>query len=344
MNILVLGAFGKGALEHFYLRGFRQFDVTIDTFDITDAYYSRVNSSLLNKVINKVNPAVFYQPINKELFRYIAKKQYDVIVVFKGMALFPSSIEQLKKHTKFLCCYNPDHPFSFFSEGSGNANIRDSISHYHLYISYAQTISKEVKERYGVDTATIPFGYDDAATAPIEMKMDELADKIIFVGSFDAHRAAVLSKIDLPSLVIFGDGKWKTRTTRYPGLRNAFAGRALYDEEYKVATHTAAGSINLLREQNLVEQSHNMRTFEVPGYGGLLIANRTKEQGEFFEEDKEAVYFESFEELKDKIRFLSGNSSAVKAIKEAAVKRAIASNYSYTHRSREMYDIFARHL
>ncbi len=92
----------------------------------------------------------------------------------------------------------------------------------------------------------------------------------------------------------------------------------IYDGQYIEAIQNASGVINLLRRQNIEEGSHNMRTFEVPGYGGLLIANRTTEQRDFFEEDKEAIFFESVEELNDKLNFLGRNKEIVNRIKQAA--------------------------
>lgn len=93
-----------------------------------------------------------------------------------------------------------------------------------------------------------------------------------------------------------------------------------------------------------MEQSHNMRTFEVPGYGGVLIADRTEEQSSFFEEGKEAVYFSSIDELRDKLHYLESSPGDVSSIKAAALKRAACSGYTYTDRSREMYEVFKKYL
>ena len=122
-------------------------------------------------------------------------------------------------------------------------------------------------------------------------------------------------------------------------MKTIIAGYPLYNEQYAHACKNSLGIINFLRKQNLVEGSHNMRTFEVPGYGGLLIANRTQEQLEFFEEDKEAVYFGNLQELEDKLTFLSARKSLVETLKSQALLRARKSNYSYSHRTKQLSDI-----
>ena len=107
----------------------------------------------------------------------------------------------------------------------------------------------------------------------------------------------------------------------------------LYGCEYKQAIADAAGIINLMRRQNMSEQSHNMKTFEVPGYHGLLISQRTDEQLIYFEEDKEAIYFDTVDELSSKMKYLNKNPETIKRIKAAAYQRCLKSGYSYNERS-----------
>ncbi len=342
MTILVLGAFGDGALENFYVKGFRLLPIEAEKFDITKSYYESIRKTILHKAINKIQPAFFYKTINEQLLRFVQGKKYDVILVFKGLTLFPDTIRQLKKYASLICCYNPDHPFKFFSEGSGNVNIAESLSLYDLHISYAENITRQLKEIYHVDAFTIPFGYDDS---PVNhSSFAGAADTILFAGTYDAGRAGILSKLSGYPLTIYGDEKWGTRGHHGKELKNWYAGRSIYGDEYKIAVRESTGVLNLLRQQNIAEQSHNMRTFEVPGYGGVLIADRTEEQSSFFEEDKEAIYYSSIEELKDKLYYLQSNPGDVASIKASALKRAASSGYTYTHRSAEMYEVLKKYL
>ncbi|HXB45822.1 MAG TPA: glycosyltransferase [Puia sp.] len=342
MTILVLGGFGNGAIENFYVKGFGHLPIDVETFDITKGYYEKLNKSLINKVVNKIEPAFFYTAINDQLLHFIQGKKYDVILLFKGLTIFPSTIRQLKEYTHLLCCYNPDHPFKFFSEGSGNANISESISLYDLHISYSENITKQLKEIYHIKACTIPFGFDDS---PVDIpSLTQSQDTILFVGAYDHQRALFLKRLSEPTLCIYGDKKWYSRTYLDPALRDRYAGRSLYGDEYKSAVKESTGVLNLLRKQNILEGSHNMRTFEVPGYGGLLIANRTPEQQSFFQEDTEAVYFDSLEELKDRIGFLKKHDRLIDKIKAAGYQRSLRSGYSYTSRSEQLYVEIKKYL
>jgi spore maturation protein CgeB len=77
---------------------------------------------------------------------------------------------------------------------------------------------------------------------------------------------------------------------------------------------------------------HTTRTFEIPACGSLLLADRTEEHQEFFEEGKEAEFFESCEELVDKVKFYCNNEPARKRVADAGRRRCTESMYAYLHR------------
>jgi spore maturation protein CgeB len=344
MKILLLGAFGKGALEHFYVNGLKAQTNEIATYDIASPYYTSISRSVIHKGVNKVMPGLFFMPINKELERFVSGKFFDVILVFKGLTLFPETISLLKQHARILCCYNPDHPFKFFSEGSGNKNILQCIPLYDIYLTYSVRIAADLRKLYKVNAHTIPFGYDNTNVVNTVAPKDDIKDKWLFIGAYDKERASFLHRLAVKNLRIYGDSKWRSRTLSSTMLKAAYGNRSIYDEEYKAYVSMSGGVINLLRQQNIEESSHNMRTFEVPGYGGLLIANRTEEQLSFFEEDREAIYFDTIEELNDKLHYLEANRGQIAKIKLAATERSLKSNYSYFHRSLELYGVFTFYL
>ena len=83
-----------------------------------------------------------------------------------------------------------------------------------------------------------------------------------------------------------------------------------------------------------------MRTFEVSACGGFLLSVRTDEAKSFFEEDREAAYFSSPEELKEKIDFYLKNDGLRKQIAEAGYKKLVDSDYSYTDRAKKIIEVY----
>ncbi len=66
----------------------------------------------------------------------------------------------------------------------------------------------------------------------------------------------------------------------------------------------------------------------------MLLADRTEEHQEFFEEGKEAEFFSSSEELLDKVRFYCEHESARKLVADRGYRRCKESGYAYVCRLR----------
>ena len=66
-------------------------------------------------------------------------------------------------------------------------------------------------------------------------------------------------------------------------------------------------------------------SFEIPACCGFMLAERTEEHRMYFEEDREAVYFSSFDEALSKIRFYISHDSIRRQIALAGHLRCINS-------------------
>ena len=339
-SILIVGNFGIGALEHQYVKHLRNLQWEVFTFDIQQPVNTEKNKSYLNKVKFKLAPSSFYKTVNEELVLYAEKKKPLVTLIFKGMEIFPETLGEIKIYTKILCNYNPDHPFQFYSKGAGNENVKNSIKLYDLYGTYASNIAITLKKQYQVNSFILPFGYDSDIVPNLN---PSYIDYFGFIGAFDSERQQMLLNIRKFPVQIFGDRKWSKLDRMFTGELKIM-NKPLFNKAYASYCQSSLGILNFLRPQNILEQSHNMRTFEVPGYGGLLIANRTDEQLSFFEEDKEAVYFENMEELNDKLAFLLKNRSVVEKIKNNAINRSLKGNYSYANRAQSLNEIFNEYV
>ena len=94
-------------------------------------------------------------------------------------------------------------------------------------------------------------------------------------------------------------------------------------------------SLNILRKQN--DNSHNMKTFEIPAMGGLLVTTRTKEQNIFFPENKASIMFSSISELEKKIFFLRKNQRVAERIRQKGFE--LSRYHSYNERAKYLLKI-----
>lgn len=330
-----------GALEHQYVKGLKFNGWKVICLDIQiDANESK-NKNFGHKILFNLSPNYYYKNINQKVLETAVSLRPQVILIFKGMELKPETIKVLKSNCSLLCNYNPDHPFKFYSKGAGNSNVADSLSLFDIYFSYSNSICKQLKYNYNVNSNCIPFGYDETIK-PLKNKDSHIIDQILFIGAWDKDREQKIKNLTEFNLQVFGPNVWNRKLMRLKNIK--YHNEQLYTQDYANACLSASGILNFLRPQNIIEQSHNMRTFEVPGYNGLLISERTEEQLSFFEEDKEAIYFDSIEELKDKLNYLSKVPSKIEKLKMNAFSRATKSDYSYAERSKKLSCILSQYV
>jgi len=340
-SILILGSFERGALEHQHVRGLKFNGWNVICLDIQIGVNESKNKNIGSKILFNLSPGHYYKEINQKVLETVISVKPLVILVFKGMELWPETIEALKTKCKLLCNYNPDHPFKFYSKGAGNSNVANSLGLFDIYFSYSNSICEQLKSYYNVNSNCIPFGYDETIK-PIKNKGRHVLDQFLFIGAWDKDRELKIKNLTTFNLQVFGPDIWNRKLEELNSIK--YHDEPLYTQDYANACLSAKGVLNFLRPQNIIEQSHNMRTFEVPGYNGLLISERTEEQLNFFEEDKEAIYFDHIEELKDKLNYLGKNSSKIETIKINAFNRAKKSDYSYAERSKKLSNILCQNV
>jgi spore maturation protein CgeB len=110
-----------------------------------------------------------------------------------------------------------------------------------------------------------------------------------------------------------------------------------YDEIPAILGSSTIG-LNILRPQN--ELGHNIRTFEIPATGTLMLSERSQELLNLFEEDREAVYFSTPNELLEKVNYLLQNSTLINSIAESGYKKAL--NHTIADRVLEVHDLYRK--
>ena len=93
-------------------------------------------------------------------------------------------------------------------------------------------------------------------------------------------------------------------------------------------------NLNVLREQN--KNSHNMRTFEIPGAGGFMLHEYSDEVADFFKEGTEVEFFRDEHECADKIKFYCDNDVQRNKIAKAGYEKIISAGYTYSEVVKEI--------
>ena len=110
---------------------------------------------------------------------------------------------------------------------------------------------------------------------------------------------------------------------RVPG--SVVKGDGLWRADYVNALASFRIGLGLLSKY--IPEQHTTRTFEIPAAGSFLLAERTAEHQNFFQEGEEAEFFESSAELASKAVFYLSNDSARRRIAARGRERCRRSGY-----------------
>lgn len=338
MKILICGSWTKGGLDTSFAESFKRTGNEVYFFDEQKACRSQF-SFLKNRVTNRIFHHFFAIFLQKEFLKKAISEKPELILIFKGFHFSPKFLKKIKEilPDTILFNWNPDNPFNTWHHGNSSNWIRESIPFFDTYFMWGKFLGDPLLKAGAKRFEYLPCGYDVNLHYPVEIneqEKKEFGSDIAFVGSWDEERETWLNHLSDYDLKIWGNS-WQKANKK---LQKKWQGRAAMGEEFSKVCNASKININIIRKQN--GSAHNMRTFEIPACRGFALSMRTEETVGFFAEDKEAAYFSTPEELKQKIDFYLKNEDKRKAIAEAGYLRLINSDYNYDDRVKIFLNVF----
>ncbi len=316
-KILIIGSKETYTLDKMYFRALKKLKHKVEFY--------HTHNTIRNKLIlfiEKYFSFFYYFIIRFSLINFLGKKNnYDLIIFIKGLYInqnFLKKIRILNKNLKLVNIY-PDNPLNIKDQNISNKNILNSIELFDYFCIWSKSIIKKIKKiKNNKNIIYLPFGYDEFFHIKGK-KNNKYSQTINFIGSYDQQREKILKSIKKKELLIAGNG-WKN-------INNL--GKPIFENELNSIIYSSLISINILREQN--KGSHNMRTFEIPAMGGLMLTTRSKEQNLFFKEYKDCLMYNSKRELNQKIEYIIKNKKKLNTMRKNAFKKS--KKHTYTKRS-----------
>lgn len=341
MRLLIYGSRrNQNTVASFFIRNLSS-SIQFEILEFPDEF-ARLLSLRIYRIIFKLFPVILIRRMDRLFLRQINAFRPTVVLIFKGMEISRASLAEARRKGIRLINYNFDHPYIFFSRGTGNRFVREAIPYYDLHISYSSVIVKDLAQKFKVRTAWIPFGFhlsDEEYDNVVDARRPEI-NRACFVGNPDELRVATLKRLvenNVPvSVYGFGWEKFleagkliEIQTARKPGSFWSDPGefwRVL--RQYRV-------QLNFFRPHN--EGSHNLRTFEVPAVGGILLTPESDEQKFFFKGQTEIFFYTSFDNLLAQCRYLmSADIKEIENVRTRARAKSVSHDYSYPRRTRDL--------
>jgi glycosyltransferase involved in cell wall biosynthesis len=334
LNILIIGSNYTWSIERIYKRELETLGHEVELLDVQNQFYDYYYKNLFHKLIYRIGISGILSKINKGVLSQVSSKHYELIWVFKGMELFPDTLRVLKSKSKKLINYNPDNPFIFSGKGSGNRNVTKGISLYDLHLTYDDWVKKKIEMEYNIQTELLPFGFDAEAISDEELNAIVEINAVCFLGNPDKYRASIIQKlVDQQIEVHLYGNDWQ----KFVNHRCAIIHQPVYGQEFYKTLRKYRVQLNIMRAHNL--NSHNMRSIEIPGAGGVMLAPKTADHLAFFTLGEEIfVYGDTEILISETQRLLNLDKSEVEQIRKSA-RRTVLKEFTYKVQTQRILSI-----
>ena len=301
--------------------------------------------------------------INRSVLEAARAFRPEIVWGEKQEFLRVETIEELRRLGARTVHFTPD---PYFSLDWKRTRLMDAAMGTFDVLVFCKSYERKNYEGLGKPLVYMPLGYCDEVHRPLSSGEPRWSCAVGFLGGWEPRRERLLHLVSAAGLDLkiwggywqfLGDGRWTLR--RYVILKQlaggdrfhihrdevlfrAWQGGEVYDDDYARALTGSRIGLGFLRK--VCPDQHTTRTFEIPACGSMLLADRTDEHREFFEEGREAEFFSSGEEMLEKVKFYGANEEARARLAQAGQARCVTGRYAYIHRLRAALESVQRLL
>jgi hypothetical protein len=279
---------------------------------------------------------------NSRIEQAVHKQAFDIIWIDKVLTIKPGTLKRVKqlRENCIIVGYSPDD-MTGNKRNSSRRYLR-SLPYYDVYFT-TKTYCVAELEALGCPRAKfVGNAYDEHTHRPMAVTSEDSArfgGPVGFIGAWEKERAESLCFLSKSGIRVRVWGLAWTRCKRPPELL-ILENKPLWSKDY--ARALCAFDINLCFLCKANRDVQTTRSIEIPACGRFMLAERTDEHLSLFEEGKEAEFFDSDEELLDKVRYYLAHPKERKRIAAAGRQRCLRSGYSNLNRMQEMMKIVAQ--
>ena len=352
MKILFLGEIGPGQTSLMRMRALARLGHEVRGVHTIEPW--KRASWLGRHVQRRLQHGPVIDEINRNVLEAARSFRPDMIWGEKQEYLHAQTIRDLRALGARLVHFTPDPYFSLYWK---RTRLMDAAMREFDVLVYCKVYERDAYEALGKPLVYMPLGFCDEVHRPLPSDDPHWNCMVGFLGGWEPRRERLLHAVAATrvDLKVWGgywdflcDGKWSLRRHiilrqlagtdrdwrihRNDLLAAVWQGNEVYDDDYARALTGSRIGLGLLRK--VVPDQHTTRTFEIPACGSLLLADRTNEHNELFEEGREAEFFATPEELLDKLAYYISHEGPRRAMAEAGRRRCLNSGYDYVSRLR----------
>jgi spore maturation protein CgeB len=210
-----------------------------------------------------------------------------------------------------------------------------------LYNFYVTNKSYNVTELQELGCPKVLFmdnGFDPCTHRPVKVDVGDrqrFGGSVGFIGQWEPDRAGSLRALAQAGVEVRVWGYTWERMRNIPA-NLVLENRPWWSDDYAKAI--CAFDINLCFLRKCNRDRQTTRSIEIPACGAFMLAERTDEHLQLFEEGKEAEFFSNEGELVEKARFYLDHPDARESIARRGYDRCVRDGYSYPERLQKVLE------
>jgi spore maturation protein CgeB len=339
MKIVIAGFWGWTQYEESFGKALEILGHEVIPFKTSNYFKGKVGH--LQNIIPLPGPSLI--KLNRDLLAFVENKKPDVLLAWRCTHILSSVIRKLNSLNIITVSYNNDDPFG------PQSGIKLPWHHKLLWFNYLRNLNEfqfnffyrpinliEAKKKNVKNPNLLLPYYIPWKDYPIELnEEDELKYKsdIVFIGHYENDNRVSFLKALVETgyrVKLFGGSYWtkKVLNSLYDYFQPIYP---VLGEEYIKALSASEICIVFLSKIN--RDKYTRRCFEIPAVGKLMLAERTADLLNMFEENIEACYFSSPEELVEKVNWLMNNKEIRNQIATAGHHRLMRDKHDIVNRA-----------
>lgn len=268
--------------------------------------------------------------INKKLLNLISNKHFNILWFDKCTQITPKTLIKIKKinNNIILVFFSPD---DMFNPNNQTPEYLNSIPLYDYHVTTKSFNISELYDKKAKNVIMMDNGYCKEYHHKIDLSetdKKQFGGEVGFIGYWELERENYLTFLAENNIKVRIWGPWSKKREYHKNLIVEY--KLLLGLDYAQAISSFDINLCFLRKENRDKQT--TRSIEIPACEGFMLAERSDEHLSLFQEDVEAVFFNSKSELLDKVIFYLKNNNLRSMIANAGYIRCVKGGYSYEDR------------
>jgi hypothetical protein len=322
-KFIIYGEFWRGTLPALLSE-----ELTLRNYSVLIFDYTKILPGIrIRNIIGRIKRRLFLRfyelLINRAFLAMAIKEGPCVLVICKGIHLWPKTIRLLSDAGYKLINWNPD---DFFNEKNSSGNLIESLKYYDAIVSSRPHLFNEylyagIKRCIFIDWYYVPH---------IHYPRKQINKYgITFVGSWSSLREEFISKVRY-QVEVWGGG-WENASAEFK-LSNKIHMKIVSQDEMSLIFSSSKFNLNLITHEN--RDLSNLRFFEICASGGLLITERNTSSLSYLKDGIECLMYDSANDVNE----ILGCDIDFQAIANEGHRAIISAGNSFSTRVSEFLD------